>query len=357
MDAVCAATILVGIRFVPPGILLKTIEHTEALMAVRAPEPQHIGILLLDQFSVISFSCTVEPLREANSVLKKKVYDWRVYSHDGKAVLASNGLSVNVHGSIDEVQSCPMIIVCSSFDPHLYASKRVISWLRKLARQGTVLGGVETASWVLARAGLLNGYKATIHWENRSSIEEVFPEVILTDNIFEIDRDRFTASGAGAAMDMMLHFIGRQHGVAVASSVAEQFIYNRTRGSDAPQRLSASQKYAFRNPKLRRLTELLDSQLERRIDVRELAGTSGLSSRQVHRLFKTHLGMSPQAYHRKLRLQRAREMLRQTELTVLEIAMASGFSSSSDFSRVYRRAFRQSPHRDRAVVYAIDRLQ
>jgi transcriptional regulator GlxA family with amidase domain len=166
---------------------------------------------------------------------------------------------------------------------------------------------VETASWVLARAGLLDGYKATIHWENRSSIEEVFPQVILTDNIYEIDRDRFTASGAAAAMDMMLHFIGRQHGVAVASSVAEQFIYNRMRGSDAPQRLPASHKYAFRNPKLRRLTELLDSQLERRVDVRELAGTSGLSARQVHRLFKTHLGMSPQAYHRKLRLQRARD--------------------------------------------------
>jgi transcriptional regulator GlxA family with amidase domain len=325
-------------------------------MAIRALIPQQIGILLLDQFSVISFSCTVEPLREANWVLQKKVYDWRVYSHDGEPVLASNGLSVNVHGSIDAVDSCPMIIVCSSFDPHLYATRRVISWLRKLARQGTVLGAVETGSWVLARAGLLNGYRATIHWENRASIDEVFPEVILTDNIFEIDRDRFSASGATAAMDMMLHFIGTQHGVAVASSVAEEFIYNRMRASQAPQRLSTTQKYALRHPKLRRLTELLDSQLERRVDVRELAGTSGLSARQVHRLFKSHLGLSPQAYHRKLRLQRARDMLRQTELTVLEIAMASGFASSSDFSRVYRRAFRRSPHQDRASVYALDRL-
>lgn len=325
-------------------------------MATSAAAPQQIGILLLDQFSVISFSCTVEPLREANWVLQRKVYDWRVYSHDGKPVLASNGLSVNVHGSIDAVSSCPMIIVCSSFDPHLYATKRVIAWLRRLARQGTVLGAVETGSWVLARAGLLNGYRATIHWENRASISEVFPDVILTDNIFEIDRDRFSASGATAAMDMMLHFIGTQHGVTVASSVAEQFIYNRMRGSQAPQRVSTTQKYEFRHPKLRRLTELLDSQLERRVDVGELAETSGLSARQVHRLFKTHLGMSPQAYHRKLRLQRAREMLRQTELTVLEIAMASGFASSSDFSRVYRRAFRQSPHQDRAFVYALDAL-
>jgi transcriptional regulator GlxA family with amidase domain len=325
-------------------------------MVICAPDPQQIGILLLDHFSVIAFSCTVEPLRAANLVLKKKVYDWRVYSPDGKPVLASNGLSINVHGSIDAVDSCPMVIVCSSFDPHLYATKRVISWLRKLARQGTLLGGVETGSWVLARAGLLNGYKATIHWDNQSSIEEVFPEVILTNNIFEIDRDRFSASGAAAAMDMMLHFIGRQHGLAVASAVAEDFIYNRMRGSETPQRLSTSQKYALRNHKLRRLTDLLDSQLERRVDVSELANTSRLSARQVHRLFKTHLGMSPQAYHRKLRLQRARDMLRQTELTVLEIAMASGFTSSSDFSRVYRRTFRQSPHEDRASVYAIDRL-
>ncbi len=325
-------------------------------MAIRALIPQQIGILLLDQFSVISFSCTVEPLREANWVLQKKVYDWRVYSHDGEPVLASNGLSVNVHGSIDAVASCPMILVCSSFEPPLSATRRVISWLRKLARQGTVLGAVETGSWVLARAGLLNGYRATIHWENRASIDEVFPEVILTDNIFEIDRDRFSASGATAAMDMMLHFIGTQHGVAVASSVAEEFIYNRMRASQAPQRLSTTQKYALRHPKLRRLTELLDSQLERRVDVRELAGTSGLSARQVQRLFKSHLGLRTQACHRQLRLQRARDMLRQTELTVLEIAMASGFASSSDFSRVYRRAFRRSPHQDRASVYALDRL-
>jgi transcriptional regulator GlxA family with amidase domain len=208
----------------------------------------------------------------------------------------------------------------------------------------------------LAHAGLLNGYRATIHWENRASIAEVYPDVILTDNIFEIDRDRFSASGATAAMDMMLHLIGGQHGVSVASSVAEQFIYNRIRGPQAPQRLSTTQKFALRHPKLRRLTELLDSQLERRVDVGELARVSKLSTRQVHRLFKTHLGMSPQAYHRKLRLQRARDMLRQTELTVVEIAMASGFSSSSDFSRVYRRVFHQSPQRDRAAVYVLDRL-
>lgn len=325
-------------------------------MEIHASSPQQIGILLLDQFSVISFSCTVEPLREANSVMQTKAYDWRMYSHDGKPVLASNGLSVNVHGSIDAVKSCPMVIVCSSFDPQLYATKRVITWLRKLARQGTVLGAVETGSWVLAHAGLLKGYRATIHWENRASIAEVYPDVILTDNIFEIDRDRFSASGATAAMDMMLHFIGVQHGMAVASSVAEQFIYNRMRTSQAPQRLSTTQKFSLRHPKLRRLTELLDSQLERRVNVRELAKTSGLSARQVHRLFKTYLAMSPQAYHRKMRLQRARDMLRQTELTVLEIAMASGFTSSSDFSRVYRRVFHQSPQQDRAAVYVLDRL-
>lgn len=325
-------------------------------MVSREIPPQDIAILLLNQFSVISFSCTVEPLRETNWVLGKKVYNWRAYSHDGKPVLASNGLSVNVHGSIDTVEACPILIVCSSFDPHLSATKKVLSWLRKLARQGTMLGAVETGSWVLARAGLLNGYRATIHWENRASIAEVFPEVILTDNIFEIDRERFSASGAAAAMDMMLHFIRARHGVAVASSVAEEFIYNRIRASQAPQRLSTTQKYGFRHPQLRRLTELLDSQLERRINVNELARTSGLSARQVHRLFKAHLGVSPQAYHRQLRLQRAREMLRQTELSILEIAMSSGFASSSDFSRAYRKAFNQSPNEDRAPVYSLDRL-
>jgi transcriptional regulator GlxA family with amidase domain len=325
-------------------------------MVSRETPLQEIAILLLEKFSVISFSCTVEPLRETNWVLGKKVYNWRAYSQDGKPVLASNGLSVNVHGSIDDIESCPMLIICSSFDPHLSTTKKLLSWLRKLARQGTKLGGVETGSWVLARAGLLNGYRATIHYENRTSIAEVFPEVILTDNIFEIDRNRFSASGATAALDMILHFIGAQHGVAVASTVAEEFVYNRIRSSQVPQRLSTAQKHGWRHPQLRRLTELLDSQLERRINVTELARTSGLSVRQVHRLFKTHLDVSPQAYHRQQRLQRARDMLRLTELSVLEIAMSSGFASSSDFSRAYRKSFRRSPNEDRGPVYMMDRL-
>lgn len=324
-------------------------------MVSREIPPQEIGILLLDQFSVMSFACTVEPLRETNWVLHKKAYDWRAYSHDGKPVLASNGVSMNVHGSIESVEACPILIVCASFDPHLYATKKVLSWLRKLARQGTMLGAVETGSWVLARAGLLNGYRATIHWENRASIAEVFPEVILTDNIYEIDRQRFSACGATAAMDMMLHFIRTRHGVAVASSVAEEFAYNRIRASQAPQRLSTTQRHGFRHPQLRRLTELLDSQLERRININELARTAGLSARQVHRLFKAYLEMSPQAYHRQRRLQRARDMLRQTELSVLEIALSSGFTSASDFSRAYRKAFRLRPNEDRAAVYALDR--
>lgn len=325
-------------------------------MVSRETPLQEIAIVLLEKFSVISFSCTIEPLREANWVLGRKAYNWRAYSQDGKPVMASNGLSVNVHGSIDDIKFCPIVIICSSFDPHLSTTKKLLLWLRKLAREGTKLGGVETGSWVLARAGLLNGYRATIHYENRTSIAEVFPEVILTDNIFEIDRNRFSASGATAAMDMMLHFIGAQHGIAIASTVAEQFVYNRIRSSQDPQRLSTPQKYGWRHPQLRRLTEILDSQLERRINVAELARTSELSVRQVHRLFKAHLGVSPQAYHRQQRLQRARDMLRLTELSVLEIAMSNGFASSSDFSRAYRKAFQRSPNADRGPVYTMDRL-
>jgi transcriptional regulator GlxA family with amidase domain len=321
-----------------------------------AAKSQRVAVLLLEQFAMMSFACTVEPLREANWVMGRQAYDWRVYSPDGGPVRASNGLSINVHGSIENVTDCSLVLVCSSFDPHKYASGRVLTWLRRAAQRGAMVGGVETGTWVLARAGLLDGYRATIHWENRDGVLEEFPAVLLTNNIFELDRRRCTASGAAAAMDMMLHLIRLQHGAAVANNISEEFIYNRIRGGAVPQRISSAERFTFNNRKLRRVVDLLDSQLERRINLPELATSVELSERQLQRMFQKHLKTSPQAYHRNLRLRRARNLLRQTELSIVEIALATGFNSASDFSRCYRREFGCAPVTDRTVFYAPDSL-
>ncbi len=322
-----------------------------------AAPPYPVVVLLLEQFAMIAFTSTLEPLREANWVLQRRAFDWMVVSHDGRAVTASNGLSLNVDGSIQDVVDCAMVIVCSSFDPHLYITPKILAWLRKLDRQGAMIGGVETGAYVLARAGLLDGCRATIHWENAQSMIEAFPKVQLTGRIFEIDGRRFSAAGASAAMDMMLHFIGMRVGRHVAASVAEQFIYNRLRGSESPQRLAASERMNMRHPRLRRLLQFMDSHLHERLDIAAIAGAEKISERELRRLFRTHLDDSPQDYHRTLRLEKARLMLRQTDLSVTDIASGCGFASSSDFSRAFRRKFGCKPVDDRKEIYVLDRSQ
>ena len=310
-------------------------------------EPHVVTILVIERFAMIAFSSTVEPLREANWVAAAGVFDWKVVSHDGQPVRASNGLAIQVDGSIEDTPFAPTVIVCSSFDPHLYTTARIIAWLRRLDRSGAYLGAVETGAYVLARAGLLDHHRATIHWENTEGMMRQFPKVQLTGRIFEVDGRRFSASGAAAAMDMMLHLISTCVGRQIALGVAEEFIYNRMRPAKVPQRLPASERMNATRPRLKRLLARLDSHPDERLDVAQMAEPEGVSEREVRRLFQTDLAISPKAYHRSLRLQKARSMLRQTDLAVSEIALRLGFSSISDFSRAFRREFGLSPTTDR----------
>lgn len=317
-------------------------------------ETQKITILVLDYFAMIAFASTVEPLREANWVCGRQAFEWKVVSPDGEPVRASNGLSLNVDCAMQDAPAGSMVIVCSSFNPHLVATPPVLAWLRRQDRSGAMIGGVETGAYVLARAGLLNGHRATIHWENSESFEEEFPDVEFTDAIFELDRRRFSASGAAAALDMMLYFIGQHLGQKVASGVAEEFIYNRIRKADSPQRLTVSDRMNTRNPRLRRLLSHLEKNLHVSMDVAEMAALEKISEREVRRLFDVHIGTSPGAYHLKLRLAKAQSILRQSDTNVSSVALDCGFSSSSAFSRAYKREFNRRPKDDSGSVYFAD---
>ena len=313
-------------------------------------ESRVVVVLLLEQFAMLALAATVEPLREANSVARRALYRWQVVSHDGHPVRASNGLTLNVDASIGDIRACDMVIVVSSFDPQIHTHSVMLGWLRRLARQGTATGAVETGAYVLAKAGLLDHYKATIHWENMDSFVDEFPKVRMTGRLFEIDRQRFSASGAAAAMDMMLHFIAQHAGRPVAAAVAEEFIYNRMRGPEVPQRLDASARLGTTNPRMKRLLAKLETRLEDRVTVAQMAASECISERELRRLFRTHARISPQAYHRKIRLEKARNMLRQTALPIADVALQCGFSSASDFARAFRREFGFTPAAERANI-------
>ena len=237
--------------------------------------PQQIGFLLLPNFSMIAFASAVEALRLANRTSGRALYAWTLVTRDGEPVTASNGIVFHADASTENAPAVEMLMVCSGIGGHLYNDKTVFSWLRRLDRKGTNIGALCTGSHVLARAGLLEGYRCTIHWENITGFIEEFPGIEITNELFEIDRNRFTCSGGTAALDMMLNLIGRQHGHELAAAVSEQFIHERIRDQHDHQRMALTARLGVRHPKLIQVIKLMEQHLEEPLDRAALAARYG----------------------------------------------------------------------------------
>lgn len=314
--------------------------------------PERIGFLIVPQFSMMAFFSAVEPLRIANRLTGRDLYSWHVFSPDGEPVQASNGMTVMADASMAVIERFPMVFVCSSFDPQLYESKALLNCLRRLDRQGTVLGGLDTGTHVLARAGLLGGHRVTMHWESLPGFAEEFPDIEASSELFEVDRKRVTCSGGTAAIDMMLHLIWARHGEALAVRISEQLLYNRIRNPGDHQRMALGLRLGVCHPKLLSVVEAMERSVEEPLGLDQLATLGGISRRQLERLFRGYLDDTPTGYYLKLRLRRARHLLEQTDMSVLQVAMACGFVSAPYFSRAYRNLFGRSPREDRRFMRA-----
>ncbi len=312
--------------------------------------PERIGFLLAPEFSMMAFFSAVEPLRVANRLSGKNLYSWHIFSPDGGPVEASNGMAVLAEAPIGKVENFPAVIVCASFDPDRYISKALLSWLRRLARQGAELGGLDTGAQILARAGLLNGYHVTLHWEHLPSFRESFPDIEVSEELFEIDGKRFTCSGGTAAIDMMLHMISARHGQELAVACSEQLLHDRIRSPGDHQRMALGLRLGVRHPKLISILEAMERSVEEPLSLDNLADIGCISRRQLERLFRGYLDDTPTGYYLKLRLRRSRHLLEQTDMSVMQVAMACGFVSAPYFSRAYRNLFGRSPREDRRFV-------
>ncbi len=312
------------------------------------PLPEQVGFLLVPRFSMMAFTSAIEPLRAANRMSGRRLYEWRLFSADGEPVAASNGIAFMPDAGISQVARFPTVIVCAGIDPQRFQDKAAFSWLRQLAHHGAGIGALCTGSHVLARAGLLNGYRCTIHWENLSGFAEEFPDLEVTTRLFEIDRDRLTCCGGTAALDMMLHLIAARHGHDLATAVSEQFMHVGGGDPASPQRLTLRRRLRVSHPKLIAVVEQMEATLEEPLGRADLAESVGLSTRQVERLFKKYLGMTPARYYLELRLKRARLLLAQTSMPVLDVSIACGFVSASHFSKCYRELFATTPRAERA---------
>jgi transcriptional regulator GlxA family with amidase domain len=311
--------------------------------------PQPFALVLLPEFTMMPVTSAIEPLRLANRIAEKDLYKWTMHSTDGKPVAASNGILAMVDGDLDAVPPNATVIVCAGLNVQRHTSKQLISWLRRVERRGADIGAVCTGAHVLAEAGLLDDYKCTIHWENLPGFTEAFPELEATGGLFEIDRDRFTSAGGTTALDMMLTMIASQHGADLASAVAEAVLHSPIRHHSEHQRMSLPARIGARHPKLMGIIEEMEKNLEDPLSPSLLAKQSGLSTRQLERLFRRYLDRSPKRYYLELRLKKARSLLLQTDMSVINVALACGFSSPSHFSKCYRAFYGRTPYRERGI--------
>jgi transcriptional regulator GlxA family with amidase domain len=297
---------------------------------------------------LLGFAAAIDPLRSANRMSGRQLYRWRLVSIDGHSVSASNGIAVPVDGAIGDDFESAAVAVVAGIDGERFADRTALAWLQRLARHGAAIGAVSIGSFVLARAGLLDGYRCTLHWESLPAFREAFPSIVATGELFEIDRTRFTCSGGTAALDMMLHLIRAQHGHELAAAVSDQFIHGPMRDAGAHQRLALPERLGINHPRLLSVVAAMEANLEEPVSRTQLARIAGLSARQIERLFEKYLGARPMHYYQSLRLNRARTLLLQTGLSILEVGLACGFKSASHFSKSYREAFGRSPRMERA---------
>lgn len=310
-------------------------------------KPRRFVFVLLDNFTMLCFSSALESLRIANRMAGAELYSWTLAGEGGDVARCSAGTEFKLQMDLEELGRDDAIMVCGGIDVHAATTKKVLNWLRRESRRGVTIAGLCTAGYTLAKAGLLDGKKATIHWENQDSFAEEFEEVALTKSVFVVDGNRITTAGGTASIDMMLKLIADDYGEDLANSVADQLIYSAIRTDQDTQRLSIPTRIGVRHPKLSRVIQMMEQAIEEPISPSVLAQEVGMSTRQLERLFRRYLNRSPKRYYMELRLSKARNLLMQTDMSVINVALACGFASPSHFSKCYRSHYETTPYRER----------
>lgn len=311
---------------------------------------RQIGFFIPDTFAMLPFISALEPLRAANRISGEAFYSWKLLGTGADVAFANNAMSFPLDGSILDAGKLDRLIVCGPHEPHLYDDTKALRALRQWAHRGTQIGSLDTGSHLLAMAELIKQRRCTIHWEKLPGFREAFPGVAVTSELFEIDDQLFTCAGGTAALDMMLALIAQDHGKALANQVAELFISPGDRRPTDPQRHSIVERSGIYHPGLVTCIELMESNVEQPLGTSELADMVNVSKRQLERLFRSYLQTTPTLYYQQLRLQAGYQLLRQTTMSVLEIASATGFSSSDYFSRRFRSQFGISPTAARKLM-------
>lgn len=310
--------------------------------------PARYGFLLLPGYALMSTASAIEPLRAANLLSGRQLYDLGFLSVDGGWIHSSGAGAFDTQPISAAGDGFDILFVVAGGDPMAQRDTRVLALLRRLARRGVPLGGISGGSAILAAAGVMAARRFTIHWQHIDTMRETYPDALIERRLFIIDRDRFTCAGGMAPLDMMHALIAAQHGSALARSVSDWFIHTGIREAEAPQQLDPARKYDLHHPALVAMINLMTSHLADPLGLDDLGQLSGVSPRQLERLAQEQLGQSVMQFYRHLRLDKASELLAQSSLPLIEIALATGFSNRSHFSRSFRNQYGISPSAQRA---------
>lgn len=307
-----------------------------------------IAMLLLPDFNGNAAFSFLDPFRAANYIRGTNIYHWQFLSMDGNPVLASNGVSVGVAGTVSDSEEFDLVVVNSSWAPERYQSTELKLWFVKCSRRGAMLAGIDTGAFVLAGAGLMEGYRATVHYEHSGAFQELFPETILEEVLYVIDRDRLTCCGGTATTDLALQLIQSHNGLELANASAVYLFKDRYRLGNETQVKHDREPVGYTMPsKLRDAVILMERNLEEPLSPKEIAHILGVSQRQLQRIFQRNTGTTPIRYYINVRLDRARGLVTQTDMSIAQIATACGFGTAEQFSRAYSKHFQISPSRDR----------
>jgi transcriptional regulator GlxA family with amidase domain len=304
------------------------------------PAIESVGFLLIPGFALLSYAAAIEPLRAANQLAGKTLYRWWHAAPGDKPAIASNGAAVLPDFKFgSDTGPLDLMLVCAGGNPATFKDRRTFTWLRKLAGRGVIVGGVSGGPFILARAGLLHRRRCTVHWEHIPALQEAFPDIALTRSLFELDGDRITCSGGVAGLDMMVALITRDHGYELGAAVSDWFLHTHVREGTGPQRMDLRFRFGVADDRLLKVLKAMEAHLETPLSRRRLANLAGMSLRQMERSFRNHIGRGVHEHYLALRLGRSRQLLRETSLSILEVALAAGFASASQFSKAFRRAF------------------
>ena len=304
---------------------------------------RRIGILVLDGFAAMSFAALTEPMRAANLLARQQIYDTVIFSAKGHPAQSSGATIVMPNTRIGQDDRLDYVFVVAGGDPMRFSDPGVTAWLTRMSRAGIPLGGVSGGPVILARAGLMEKRRMTVHWEHATALAEVSPHLVIERSLYVIDRDRVTCAGGSAPMDLMHDLITQHHGTEFARQVSDWFMHTDIRPSGGPQRAGLLERVGSQNPIILDAVKTMEAHVAEPLPLESLAKTAGISPRQLNRLFAEKLGRPTMRYYREVRLEKAQSLLRNSPLSLTEIALATGFANSSHFSRAYAAQFGQPP--------------